>query len=82
MDEVTEILDELIEASEVVEEAEAGGDVEEIVEGHLAVIEAAEELIEIHLGEVGELLGEGEASAILANLEEVLGRIRALKGAG
>lgn len=62
MDEVTEmILDELIEASEVVEEAEAGGDVEEIVEGHLAVIEAAEELIEIHLGEVGELLGEGEA---------------------
>ena len=60
MVEVEEILDQLIEAEEVVGEAEAGGDAEEIVAAHLGAIEVAEELIETHLAEVAELIGEGD----------------------
>lgn len=60
MVEVEEILDQLIEAEEVVGETEDGGDVEELVEAHLEAIEAAEELIETHLAEVAELIGEDD----------------------
>ncbi len=63
MVEVEEILDQLIEAEEVVGETEAGGDAEEIVAAHLEAIEAAEELIETHLAEVAELIGEGDDEA-------------------
>jgi len=60
---VEDLIIELEEAEEIVEEAEAGGDVEELVEAHLEAIEAAEELIETHLAEVAELIGEGDDEA-------------------